>query len=251
MSCLLSCARCAACSSFRETGRRSSATIDAGPGEDPEQVGADSLPAEVEDAALGVDRRRSDPEVVEETPEGGSSAGGVGGAQARDVEEHEDGERHEERGRPEQHLEQAGDEADGERVEGPDADEGEDRPERPVVGAEAEAADQVDEGRHQDGRRRDHRVAAAGRRSGATVLEDGRGEIAADRADDHEQEDAEPDLVPGRQGADVAHGELRPLGRGDGADESPRPPSRRSGRWRWRRSRSRAASGSRSERRPR
>ena len=80
-----------------------------GPGEHPQQVGADSLAAEVEEAALGVDRRRSDPEVVEETPEGGEQGGGVGGAEARDVEEHEDGERHEERDRPDKRLEQAGD----------------------------------------------------------------------------------------------------------------------------------------------
>ena len=42
--------------------------------------------------------------------------------------------------------------------------------------------------------------------------EEGGGEVAADRADDHEHEHADPDLVPGGQGPDVAHDELRPLG---------------------------------------
>ena len=114
-------------------------------------------------------RLRPDPEVVEEAPEGREHLGRVGGAEARDVQEHEDGQRHEQRRRTEEHLEQAGDQTDDEHVEGPDADEGEDRPERAGVGAEAEAADQVGERRDQDGDRRDVGVAAAGCRAGATV----------------------------------------------------------------------------------
>ena len=78
------------------------------------------------------------------------AVGGVGRAEARDVQEDEDRERHEERGRADQHLEQAGDQADHEHVERADPDEGEDRPERAGVGAEAEAADQVGERRDQD-----------------------------------------------------------------------------------------------------
>jgi hypothetical protein len=38
-----------------------------------------------------------------------------------------------------------------------------------------------------------------------------------DRADDHEHEHADPELVAGYQGADVAHDELRPRGRSDGS----------------------------------
>ena len=58
-------------------------------------------------------------------------------------------------------MEQAGDQADDEHVERSDADEGEDRPERAGVRAEAEAADQVGERRYQDGDRHDDQVAAA------------------------------------------------------------------------------------------
>jgi hypothetical protein len=43
------------------------------PDEEPGQVGGDSRPTEVEEAALGVDRSRSDPEVAEEAPDGAST----------------------------------------------------------------------------------------------------------------------------------------------------------------------------------
>jgi hypothetical protein len=46
------------------------------PGEESEDVGADSLAAEVEDAAGGVGRLGSDPEVVEEVPERWEDWGG-------------------------------------------------------------------------------------------------------------------------------------------------------------------------------
>ncbi len=137
------------------------------PGEEPEHVGADSRPAEVEEAALGVDRGRSDPEVAEEAPERGEHRSRVRGAQARDVEEDEDGERREDRGQAEEHLEQAGADADDEPVEGADADEGEDRADRPGVRAEGQAADQVGDRRHQNRGRGEDEVAAAGQQRGA------------------------------------------------------------------------------------
>ena len=73
------------------------------------------------------------------------------------------------RDRADERLEQAGADADGERVERADGDEGEDRSERPAVGAEPEAGDQVDERRYQDRGGSDHRIAAAGQRPGASV----------------------------------------------------------------------------------
>ena len=120
---------------------------------------------------------------------------------------------------PSECLEQAGAQADDEPVERADADEREDRPDRAGVGSEAQPADQVGERWHQQGGRRDDRVAAAWQQGRRKCFEDRGGDVAADRADDHEHEDAEPDLVPGRQGADLAYDELGALGRRDGAGE--------------------------------
>ena len=61
----------------------------------------------------------------------------------------------------------------------------------------------------------DHRVAPARWEVGGNGVEEGDGEIAADRADDHEHEDPDPDLVAGGEGPHVAHDELRSLRRGD------------------------------------
>ena len=84
----------------------------------PEHVGADARTRRSR-AGCGsaLTACRSDPELVDEAPERGEHRGRVGGTEARDVQEHEDGERDEQPGRPEQHLEQAGAQADDERVE--------------------------------------------------------------------------------------------------------------------------------------
>ena len=140
----------------------------------------------------------------------GSSGAGVGRAEARDVQEHEDRQRDEERRRPEEGLQQTRDDTDDERVEGPDADEGEDRPEGPGVRAEAEPADQVDDGRQQDGDRRDQRVPAAGPQVGRDGGEHGRGDVAARSCRTiMNRKIPRPMTSPAGERADVAHDHLR------------------------------------------
>jgi hypothetical protein len=112
-------------------------------------------------------------------------------------------------------LEQAGAETDRERVQGTDSDEREDRPERAGVGAVAQAADQVRDGWDQNGGGGHDGVTAAWDEGRGERFEDRGGDVAADRADDHEHEDPQADLIPGCERADLAYHQLRALFRGD------------------------------------
>src|SRR5262249_60586548 len=104
---------------YRGAPTREGKTAYGGPRAGRENARAAARPAEVEQAALRVRRLGSQPEVVEEAPEGRQHRRGVGGAQARDVEEDEDGERDEERGGADEHLERDGQQSQDEQVIGP------------------------------------------------------------------------------------------------------------------------------------
>ena len=85
-------------------------------------------------------------------------------------------------------MQEAGDHADDEGVEGADADQGEDGSGGAGVGVEDEAADEVEEDRCCDRGGRDHEVAPLGSEGGGRLTEDGDGEVAAERAEDGEVE---------------------------------------------------------------
>jgi hypothetical protein len=190
------------------------------PAQQLEHVGPDALPAEVQDAAEGVRRGSADPEPVQDVPEGREHGGLDTDPGAGEVEHNKYGQGREQRAdRAENELQAPDDYHDDEHVQHAHPEQREDGSGRPADGAEPLASEQVRHNRHGDSGRQEQRPAVPRPQGGRGHSGCRDGEDPAERAGEQVEQHRQAAGVPGRQRADIAHGELGPLLRGDSPEQ--------------------------------